>query len=285
MNSRQMTEGLPIPPMDSFELSSTVRKTSPKAPIDLSALSRGERGDDEKIDESKYRGKGIDSLPLDFVCHFKVGGDEFRNAVDFSPAPGVKYWELEKLFFEWKKQYPGALLMVENGYKYECFSHDAKLVSAILGVRATTKAGKLLKTLLPCERLDVYLRAFVERGILVCVIQQIKTGKHREKSEKLIKREPSGMFSIGTLFASHVSLGSRAEHSSSSGETKEEEFSSRFIACLHEVPLDSNFGKAKRVEMTDFGLHENIQKIQRKCRSNKPRRGGFIFRQTMRLQV
>ncbi|ETO10299.1 hypothetical protein RFI_27081, partial [Reticulomyxa filosa] len=58
------------------------------------------------------------------------GGEDDNNKngnTTMAPSanPTDRMWALEEQFFEWKKEYPGVLLLIENGYKYECFHVDA----------------------------------------------------------------------------------------------------------------------------------------------------------------
>eukprot|EP01084_Bolivina_argentea_P079328 143917_1 len=212
--------------------------------------------DDEMIDRQLHMNDTDTYIfDCDFCSHltdemYSYYSGEDMEALDWS---GNDYnenqlWELEKQFFKWKNIYRGCVLMIQNGYKYEFYETDAFIVSHVLGVQSTNKRGALLKVLLPDHKLDVYLRRLVEVGLMVAVISQTQTGATMDrKTQKLINREITGVYTKGTLFFPHITdLNMDNEINKIYMDHNYPE--SRYILSFNEIPLDGEFDMANNVE-------------------------------------
>ncbi|CAG0898063.1 unnamed protein product [Cyprideis torosa] len=110
---------------------------------------------------------------------------------------------LEEQVQKLKREHPGLLMMVENGYKYCFFGEDARIASVALNIMVVPpkedKKCSLETASVPVFRLRVHLKRLVMRGHKVGVVHQ---RRNPEGGNKLFIRELSGVFTRTTLIDS-----------------------------------------------------------------------------------
>lgn len=95
---------------------------------------------------------------------------------------GEPYTPLELQVLKLKEDNPGTLLMIEVGYKYRFFGHDAKIAAKELGIVAYTDRNFTV-AYIPEGRLSVHLKKLLAKGHRVGVVNQIETAALKKVSE------------------------------------------------------------------------------------------------------
>ncbi|KAH8108175.1 muts domain V-domain-containing protein [Cristinia sonorae] len=113
---------------------------------------------------------------------------------------GLPYTPLELQIRELKRQYAGAILMFEVGYKFRFFGEDATVAAKELGIIAFQNRNFLTASI-PVHRRDVHLKKLLSQGHKVGLIEQTETAalkKAGETRNELFARKLTRMYTAAT---------------------------------------------------------------------------------------
>lgn len=150
-----------------------------------------------------------------------------------------KYTPLEEQVVELKAKYKDVLLMIEVGYKYRFFGHDAEIAARVLGIFAHYDHNFLTASI-PTFRLHVHVRRLVEAGYKVGVVRQIETAAlkaHGANKAGPFTRSLSALYTRATLEAAEALGG---------GEVDGNSRLNSYLLCVVEQPLISKSPKKAR---------------------------------------
>ncbi|KAJ4843190.1 hypothetical protein Tsubulata_008107, partial [Turnera subulata] len=146
-----------------------------------------------------------------------------------NPPPPAKYTPLERQVVDLKAAHPDVLLMVEVGYRYRFFGHDAEVASRVLGIYAHVDHNFLTASI-PTFRLNVHVRRLVGQGYKVGVVRQTETAAikaHGDNKAGPFCRGLSALYTKATLEAARDLGGATEEGEGCGGE-------SNYLCCVVE---------------------------------------------------
>ncbi|KAL1523189.1 hypothetical protein AB1Y20_018142 [Prymnesium parvum] len=142
---------------------------------------------------------------------------------------------LEQQVVHLKSSTPGALLLVEVGYKYLAFGEDALELAAALDVEAFER-NHLMVAGFPTHRLCVHIRRLLHRGARVAVARQRETAAaraHADEAGRPFVREVAAVFTLATFVAEAVeAAGCAAAHE----EAAHDAARPPLLLCAFEAP-------------------------------------------------
>ncbi|MGH7320960.1 MAG: DNA mismatch repair protein MutS [Candidatus Rokuibacteriota bacterium] len=114
------------------------------------------------------------------------------SAADMTP--------MMRQYREWKRRYPGYLLLFRLGDFYEAFYEDARVAARILDIALTSRqkgAGAIPMAGVPHHAVDGYIARLIRAGHKVAVCDQIESVP--AKGRQLIRREVVRLITPGTV--------------------------------------------------------------------------------------
>ncbi|KAK7014986.1 DNA mismatch repair protein MSH3 [Favolaschia claudopus] len=97
-----------------------------------------------------------------------------KKPVEEIGPSGETYTPLENQVRQLKKENPGAVLMIEVGYKYKFFGDDAKVAAKELGMVCFQDRNFLVASI-PAHRREIHLKKLLSQGYRVGIVQQVET--------------------------------------------------------------------------------------------------------------
>ncbi|KAF9009406.1 DNA mismatch repair protein MSH3 [Cyathus striatus] len=123
-----------------------------------------------------------------------------KAPVEIGPS-GQSYTPLELQIRKLKAENPGAVLMVEVGYKYKFFGEDAKIAAKELGMVAFNDRNFLVASI-PIHRRNVHLKKLLAQGYKVGIVAQLETAalkKVGSNKNALFERNVSELYTAATF--------------------------------------------------------------------------------------
>ncbi|KAJ1694446.1 hypothetical protein LUZ63_011144 [Rhynchospora breviuscula] len=172
------------------------------------------------------------SLHQKFLAKFLDPPSSTSSTKEESKSSKPNYTPLEQQVVELKEKYPDVILMIEVGYRYRFFGHDADVAARVLGIFAHVDRNFLTASV-PTFRLNFHVRRLVGAGYKVGVVKQTETAAIKAHgSNKLgpFTRGLSSLYTKATIEAAETMEGGGAE----SGINEE---GTNYILCVVEKNL------------------------------------------------
>jgi DNA mismatch repair protein MutS len=99
-------------------------------------------------------------------------------------------------YHDWKRRYPGYLLLFRLGDFYEAFHEDAAVAARTLDITLTARQ-KIPMAGVPHHALEVYLARLVRAGLKIAICDQVEAAP--VKGRQLIRREVVRLVTPGTV--------------------------------------------------------------------------------------
>lgn len=107
----------------------------------------------------------------------------------------IKLTPMMKQYKEIKDKYKDSILLFRMGDFYEVFFEDAKVVSNILGLTLTKRAGTPMAGV-PYHAIDTYLARLIKSGKKIAICDQVENPK---TAKGIVKREVTQVITPGTI--------------------------------------------------------------------------------------
>lgn len=120
-----------------------------------------------------------------------MGNTFFEN----DTAEDTKLTPMIKQYVDIKEKYKDSILLFRMGDFYEVFFDDAKLVSGILGLTLTKRAGVPMAGV-PYHAIDNYLSRLIKSGKKIAICDQVEDPK---TAKGIVKREVTQVITPGTI--------------------------------------------------------------------------------------